>query len=158
MKKSSSAEDISLKLFVVLMKAWKTVGEHAIRQVQSSGVNFTDFTILEILLNKGDLPISSIGAKLYLTNGSMTAAIDRLERKGLVERIAHETDRRTKLVHLTKMGRQVINPIFREHAAVIHAATNGLKREEKELVVELIKRLGKYAEELPTEGGNLNNK
>jgi MarR family 2-MHQ and catechol resistance regulon transcriptional repressor len=158
MTKKASAEDVSLKLFVVLMKACKTVGEHAIRQVQSSGLNFTDFTILEILLNKGDLPISSIGAKLFLTNGSMTIAIDRLERKGLVERIAHRTDRRTKLVHLTKKGRQVINPIFREHAKAIQSATNGLKREEKELVVELVKRLGKYAEELPKEGGKLKNK
>lgn len=158
MNKRASAEDISLKLFVVLNKACKTVGEHAIRQVQSSGLNFTDFTILEILLNKGDLPISSIGAKLLLTNGSMTVAIDRLERKGLVERTAHETDRRTKLVHLTKTGREAINPIFREHAAVIQAATNGLKREEKELVIELIKRLGKYAEELPTEDGKLKNR
>src|ERR1700722_6247345 len=111
MKKSASAEDISLKLFVVLNKACKTVGEHAIRQVQCSGLNFTDFTIMEILLNKGDLPISNIGAKLLITNGSMTIAIDRLERKGFVERIAHETDRRTKLVHLTKKGREAINPI-----------------------------------------------
>ena len=158
MNKSVSAEDISLKLFVVLNKACKTVGEHAIRQVQSSGLNFTDFTILEILLNKGDLPISSIGAKLLLTNGSMTIAIDRLERKRFVERIAHETDRRTKLVHLTKRGREAIKPIFREHAAVIQAATNGLKREEKELVIELVKRLGKYAEELPKEDGKLKNK
>lgn len=155
MTKSASAEEISLKLFVVLNKACKALGEHAIRQVQFSGLNFTDFTILEILLNKGDLPISSIGAKLFLTNGSMTVAIDRLEKKDFVERVAHETDRRTKLVRLTKRGREAINPIFREHAAVIQAATNGLKREEKKIVVELLKRLGKYAEELAKEDGKL---
>jgi MarR family 2-MHQ and catechol resistance regulon transcriptional repressor len=156
MNKSASAEEISLKLFVVLNKAWKVVGEHAIRQVQSSGLNFTDFTILEILLNKGDLPISNIGAKLLLTNGSMTVAIDRLEKKGLVQRVAHETDRRTKLVRLTKKGREAIVPIFKEHAAVIHTAMNGLNREEKKLVTELLKKLGKYAEELPKEDGKPN--
>jgi MarR family 2-MHQ and catechol resistance regulon transcriptional repressor len=151
MNKTASAEEISLKLFVVLNKACKAMGEHATKQVQSSGLNFTDFTILEILLNKGDLPISSVGAKLFLTNGSMTTAIDRLETKGLVERVAHETDRRTKLVRLTKKGREAIVPIFKEHAAVIQAATNGLKREEKKLVIELLRKLGQYAEELPKE-------
>jgi MarR family transcriptional regulator, 2-MHQ and catechol-resistance regulon repressor len=149
LNKRASAEAISLKLFVVLNKACKAVGEHAIRQVQASGLNFTDFTILEILLNKGDLPISNIGGKLFLTNGSMTTAIDRLEKKGFVERVAHETDRRTKLVHLTAKGKDAIAPIFKEHAEVIDAATNGLKREEKILACELIKRLGKFAEELP---------
>ncbi len=104
---------------------------------------------MEILLNKGDLPISTIGARIPLTNGSMTVAIDRLEKKGLVERVAHESDRRTKLVHLTAKGKKTITPIFKEHAEVIEAATNGLKRDEKILAIELIKRLGKFAEELP---------
>jgi MarR family transcriptional regulator, 2-MHQ and catechol-resistance regulon repressor len=149
MQKNSSNQEISLKLFIVMNRASRAMGEHATRQVQASGLNFTDFVILEILLNKGDLPISTIGAKIPLTNGSMTTAIDRLETKGLVERVAHESDRRTKLVHLTPQGKKVIAPIFKEHAAIIEAATNGLKREEKLLAIELIKRLGKFAEELP---------
>ena len=152
MQKSSSNQEISLKLFVVINRAFRAMGEHAMRHVQASGLNLTDFAILEILLNKGDLPISTIGARVPLTNGSMTIAIDRLEKKGLVERIAHESDRRTKLVHLTPKGKKAIAPIFKEHAAVIDAATNGLKREEKILAIELIKRLGKFAEELPITG------
>jgi MarR family 2-MHQ and catechol resistance regulon transcriptional repressor len=130
-EKSSSNQEISLKLFVVMNRAFRAVAEHAMRHVQASGLNLTDFAILEILLNKGDLPISTIGARIPLTNGSMTIAIDRLEQKGFVERIAHETDRRTKLVHLTPKGKKAIAPIFKEHAAVIESATNGLKREEK---------------------------
>jgi MarR family 2-MHQ and catechol resistance regulon transcriptional repressor len=153
MEKSTSDQEISLKLFLVVNKAGKALAEHALRQVQASGLNLTDFAILEVLLNKGNLPISSIGAKIGLTNGSMTIAIDRLEKKGLVERLAHETDRRTKLVRLTLKGRKAIAPIFKEHAAVIEAATNGLKRQEKILVIELVKRLGKFAEELPKEAG-----
>jgi MarR family transcriptional regulator, 2-MHQ and catechol-resistance regulon repressor len=149
MQKNSSNQEISLKLFLVMNRAFRAMGEHASRQVQASGLNFTDFVILEILLNKGDLPISTIGAKIPLTNGSMTIAIDRLEKKGFVERIAHETDRRTKLVHLTPAGKSAIAPIFEEHAAVIEAATSGLKREEKIKAIELIKKLGKFAEELP---------
>src|SRR5882672_6392803 len=137
MEKNASNQEISLKLFIVMNRAFRAMTEHAMRQVQASALNLTDFVILEILLNKGDLPISTIGAKIPLTNGSMTIAIDRLETKRLVERVAHETDRRTKLVHLTPRGKKAIAPIFEEHAAVIEAATNGLKREEKILAIEL---------------------
>ena len=44
-----------------------------------------------------------------MTSGGMTAAIDRLERKGLVERVPNPTDRRGSLVRLTDAGRSVVD-------------------------------------------------
>ena len=40
-----------------------------------------------------------------MTSGSITAAIDRLEQKSLVERCADASDRRSRVVHLTDEGR-----------------------------------------------------
>ena len=42
---------------------------------------------MEVLLHKGPLPIKMIGEKVLLTSGSMTAAINRLEKKGFLEQI-----------------------------------------------------------------------
>src|SRR5258708_40212975 len=64
----------------------------------------SDFAVLEALLHKGPLPVNEIGKKILLTSGSITVAIDRLETKGLVQRRASGTDRRGRIVHLTKEG------------------------------------------------------
>jgi len=47
----------------------------------------------------------------------MTVAVDRLEAKELVERRAHGTDRRARIVHLTKEGRKLITRVYADHAA-----------------------------------------
>src|SRR3989442_13163072 len=77
----------------------------------------SDFAVLEALLHKGPLPINEIGKKVLLTSGSITVAVDRLETKGLVERRAHGTDRRARIVHLTKEGRKGITCAYADHAA-----------------------------------------
>lgn len=136
---------LSLKLFTVLHRSTVAVQRPAWQQIQQAGLGPSDFAVLEVLLHKGSLPISTIGSKILLTNGSMTTAVDRLAAKGLVERVEHESDRRTKIVTLTSKGKALIEPIFVEHAAVIEAATAGLTYEEKLQFVELAKKLGKYA-------------
>lgn len=136
---------LSLKLFTVLHRSTVAVQRPAWQQIQQAGLGPSDFAVLEVLLHKGSLPISTIGSKILLTNGSMTTAVDRLAAKGLVERVEHESDRRTKIVSLTSKGKALIEPIFVEHAAVIEAATAGLTYDEKLQFVELAKKLGKYA-------------
>ena len=49
------------------------------------------------------LPIS-IAEKVFLTSGSMTAAVDRLESKGLVQRKADASDRRARVVDVGRDG------------------------------------------------------
>jgi MarR family 2-MHQ and catechol resistance regulon transcriptional repressor len=150
MKDKLTNKEISLKLFVVLTRAAKAVQERAQQQVQTSNLGLTDFAILEALLNKGQLPISAVASKVLITNGSMTSAVDRLAEKGLVERFNHETDRRTKLINLTKKGRSLILPIFADHSKTIEAATDGLTEDEKLKFIKLAKKLGKYAAENPS--------
>ncbi|CAN5375783.1 MarR family transcriptional regulator [soil metagenome] len=146
MSNKSSNSKLSLKLFTVLHRSAAAVQRLAWQQVQRANLGPSDFAVLEVLLHKGSLPISTIGSKILLTNGSMTTAIDRLEAKGLVERVSHASDRRTKLVALTADGQALIEPIFVEHAAVIEAAAAGLSYDEKLQFIELAKKLGKYAE------------
>ncbi len=145
-KQKLSNSKLSLKLFTVLHRSAAAVQRLAWQHVQQANLGPSDFAVLEVLLHKGSLPISTIGSKILLTNGSMTTAVDRLEKKGLVERVCHESDRRTKLVSLTNKGRALIEPIFVAHTAVIEAATAGLTYDEKLQFVELAKRLGKHAE------------
>jgi len=89
-------------VFLVLWKAARAVEGYAKKSVSGLEMCGSDFAVLEALLHKGPLPINEIGKRVLLTSGSITVAVDRLETKGLVERRAHGTDRRARIVHLRR--------------------------------------------------------
>src|SRR4030095_819232 len=92
-------------VFLVLWKAASAVQAYAEKSVAELEMCGSDFAVLEALLHKGPLPVNEIGKKVLLTSGSITVAVDRLETRGLVERRAHGSDRRARIVHLTTQGR-----------------------------------------------------
>ena len=89
--------------------------------------------------------MNTVGALVTLTSGSSTAAIDRLEKKGLVRRAPDATDRRTRIVHLTARGKILIEAAFRKHAADMETVTATLSATEKKTLLDLLKKLGKSA-------------
>src|SRR3954468_7064824 len=99
-------------LWLIMMKAYQAMNRHALQSIDSTGLCLSDFGVLEILLHKGPVPICSMCDKLQLTSGSLTAAIDRLEKKELVVRQFDDQDRRVRIVHLTDKGRALIEKMF----------------------------------------------
>ena len=105
--------------WLVLGKAFHAAAKYLYAGLGETGIDDTDFRILEALLNKGPLPVNTIGPKVYLTPGSISVAIDRLLDRGLVSRVESREDRRVRIVSLTPKGKELIAPIFRKHAAEI---------------------------------------
>src|SRR5467141_740060 len=110
-------------VFLVLWKAARAVEAYAENSVSALEMCGSDFAVLEALLHKGPLPVNEIGKKVLLTSGSTTVAVDRLEAKGFVERRAHGSDRRARIVHLTKAGRKLITRVYADHAADMEKLT-----------------------------------
>jgi len=133
-------------LWLVLWKAAHMVEAHAHRNVAAQGMGLSDFGVLETLLHKGPLPIKDLGSKVLLTSGSITTAVDRLETKGLVERIADKQDRRTRIVRLTATGRRAIQRAFAQHTQAMEQATSALDRKDRAQLIALLRRLGQDAE------------
>lgn len=144
---TTPGQDLSLKLFVVLARAYKTLMEHARRDIEKEGVGQTEFAVLEVLYHKGQLTIGEIGAHVLLTSGSMTYVVNKLEERGLVERKPCPDDHRATFIALTSDGRRLVGRIFPGHAAAIERATAALSADEKRKTVELLKTLGLGAAE-----------
>ncbi len=142
------SEQLSVHLWLVMMKAYQAVRQHDERSIATSGLCPSDFGTLEVLLHKGPQPVNVIGEKILLTSGSITAAVDRLERKGLVERQASATDRRVRLVNLTVTGRTLIEGIFQQHQLALDRALSGLNTAEKQTLIDLLKKMGQEASRL----------
>lgn len=139
-------EDSGVHLWLLLWKATKAVEVHARRSVEASGLCLSDFGVLEALLHKGPLPVSALGRKVLLSSGSMTAAVDRLERSGLVERVSAATDRRSRIVHLTEKGKSLIRPVFAKHERDMERVFSLLHTPERNALVSLLRKLGREAE------------
>src|SRR2546426_5465001 len=89
-------------VWLVLMKAFRALAAHAGKSLNPSrtGLGDSDFRVLEVLLHKGPLPVNTIGPKVWLTPGSISVAVDRLEKAALVKRKNTE-DRRGRPGGLT---------------------------------------------------------
>ena len=134
-------------IWLILMKAHRALAYHAEQSIVGFGFCFSDFATLEALLHKGPQSVTEIAHRIGLTTGSMTIALDRLARRGLVRRYAHPTDRRNRVIRLTAAGRKLIEKAFLEHASVMEEIGKSLSTEERGVLIELLKRLGKGAEE-----------
>ncbi len=74
-------------------------------------LTFSRFEALALLhfSRRGSLPLGKMGDRLMVHPTSVTNAIDRLERDGLVRRVPHAEDRRTVLAEITDEGRRVVS-------------------------------------------------
>jgi MarR family 2-MHQ and catechol resistance regulon transcriptional repressor len=150
MKRKDSTErqdSTGVHVWLVLMKAFQALARHAEGSIEQTELGDSDFRVLEALLHKGPLPVNTVGPKVWLTPGSISVAVDRLVKKGLVTRKDRAGDRRVRQVELTAKGRALITRGFREHAAAMETAVSVLSKMERLTLLRLLKKLGKHAAE-----------
>lgn len=133
----------SLKLFVVLSKAYRSLMDQAVKDMKSYGLASAEFMVLEVLYHRTRIPLQQIGEKILVTSGSITYNIDKLEKKGLLKRVPCSEDRRVTYAEITDAGRELFDEIFPRHVASIHDLMGGLNTGEKKQTIELLKKLGK---------------
>jgi MarR family 2-MHQ and catechol resistance regulon transcriptional repressor len=132
-------------LRLIFGKANKAIERIDKNSIARTGLNVSDFSILEALLHKGPMPINTVGEKVLLTSGSMTAAANRLESKGLVERIQDPLDGRCFYLHLTNIGLKLIREAYQRHSENLDKIFECLDENERTELVRLLKKVGFHA-------------
>ncbi|CAA6678880.1 MarR family winged helix-turn-helix transcriptional regulator [Lentimonas sp. CC11] len=136
-------------LFLLLWKASHAVNAYSQKSINAAGLSsLSDFAVLELLLHLGAQPVNVIGEKILLTSGSITTAVQRLEKRGLVRRERSIEDARVVLVHLTDLGLELIEPSFEAHAKDLNVLFDVLNEDERTQFANLIRKVGQRAEEL----------
>ena len=136
-----------IHLWLVLWKASRAVEALAQRSIARFGMVQSDFGVLEALLHRGPLSAKQLGAKVLLTSGSITAAIDRLAARGLVRREDDAADRRACIVQLTAAGRRSIERAFAQHRREMEEALTGFSANERKALLPLLRSVGRVAEQ-----------
>jgi MarR family transcriptional regulator, 2-MHQ and catechol-resistance regulon repressor len=145
--KESGGRITAPRLWMVMTRSHRALRLLAEQSIAKAGLCLTDFAALESLLHKGPLTISEIQDKVLLASGSMTAAIDRLEKLGLIVRKPSANDRRERIVELTREGKRVAASCFEKHAKDLEDLMSVLSEKEKGQVYRSLKKLGLLAAE-----------
>src|SRR6266550_3263087 len=143
--RAKDADISGTHLWLVMMKAHRTLERLADRSIQSLDVCLSDFAVMEMLLHKGPQPVNEIGRRIELTSGAITTAVDRLESRGIVTREAHESDRRTRIVRLTARGKEQAAKLFAGHKTAMDFAASRLSKTERATLIQLLRKVGTTA-------------
>ncbi|HEY3486399.1 MAG TPA: MarR family transcriptional regulator [Ilumatobacteraceae bacterium] len=107
-------------------------------------LNESDYGVLAPLRRAGapyELTPTELARQKMMTSGGMTAALDRLERKGLLVRVPNPADRRGSLVRLTDEGLAVMDRAMELHTEAEHALVAPLSSRDRARLRDLLATL-----------------
>ena len=100
-------------LFDSLEKSTKSYRQLTQANIAAAGIAITldQWQILKTLQDNPDITHQEIADRVFKDLASITRIIDRLVRKGAVQRTPHSEDRRRSALTLTRTGRQSIRAV-----------------------------------------------
>lgn len=138
--------DLNLKAFIGLSRTTQALHRRAGAIFNQGGLTSAQFAVLEALYHKGDLTINEIIDSILSTSGNMTVVINNLEKDAMIERHPNPNDKRSYIIAITQKGRKKIEEIFPGHVEDLAESFTGLKEEEKEMLVHLLKKINTRSE------------
>lgn len=110
-------------------------------QVRGFGLTEGQFRFLETLFRAGPMSQAEIGRRISRHDSDIHVVAGSLEKRGLIARRAHETDRRKVSVHLTPEGRKLISRFLPHREKLIRAQMAVLSCRGLDSLTRLCRRL-----------------
>ncbi|WP_410891571.1 MarR family winged helix-turn-helix transcriptional regulator [Neobacillus sp. 204] len=123
------------------MQTSKGIHDQIKEEMAKNKLGITEFSVLEILYQKGKQTIQQIGNCILVSSGSMTYCLDKLEQRGLLSRNACPDDRRMIHVRLTDDGNKLMNEIMPKYHKFVDDMFDSLNSDEAETLVNLLKKV-----------------
>ena len=141
--KGSPAEERALHAYIKLARASNNAMAYARGGLETSGLSYSQFAVLEALYHIGPLHLGELARRILKSSGNITLVIDNLQKRGLVKRQQQGNDKRFFLATITPVGRKLIAKIFPNHARQIVEIMGRLTLAEQEELGRLCRKLGK---------------
>ena len=132
-------KDTLNELLVKLFRNINTIEEQAIRTEEYRDMTTNDMHVIEAIGTGAAKNMTSVAKTLAVTTGTLTISVNSLVKKGYVERVRSEEDRRVVLISLTAKGKKAFAHHKKFHDDMIRNVLEGLSDEEQ---VVLQKSLG----------------
>ncbi|WP_028033645.1 MarR family winged helix-turn-helix transcriptional regulator [Chelativorans sp. J32] len=105
------------------------------------GVTPGEARVLLHAARAGEVRQNVLADRMGLEAMTLSTYVDRLEERGLVQRLPDPSDRRAKLVRLTPAASDALDAIMRATAAVRQRAREGLNDQEWAVLKELLRKV-----------------
>lgn len=139
--------DINHTLNEVLVKLFRNVNvieERAIRTEEYKDVTTNDMHVIEAIGMEGARNMTSVARSLEVTTGTLTIAVNSLVKKGYVDRVRSEEDRRVVLVSLSNKGRKAYLHHRKFHDQMIDSVVQELTEEEQVVLEKALSKLNRF--------------
>ena len=108
-------------------------------------IGVIEWRVLMVLAHQDGLTMSELAHRVLTKQPTLTKAVDRMERAGLVQRRTPDQDRRRTLVLLTERGRETATPLLADaraqESAVVSEEGEANIRQLRTLLRQLVDRL-----------------
>jgi len=124
------------------------IEEYSIKQGSFSDLSITEIHTVEAVGLYGSKTMSEISALLEITMGTLTTAVDKLIKKGYMERSRSDTDRRIVNVSLTKRGKLAYRIHEKFHLDMVQAIMLDFTPQEEEILLIALSKLNIHLKEI----------
>lgn len=137
----TAIKPLTEKTLLELVRTYQAFSTYSEVFVHQFNLTSAQFDVIVTLGREAGMNTGEIGERTLITKGTLTGVIDRLEKKGLVQREVPAEDRRSVVVKLTPEGQAIFNQAFPAHVADIERRLEQLESSELELLIVLLSRL-----------------
>ena len=136
-----------------LLRTHQAFLAYAANHVHTLDLTLPQYDIIITLGDTAGMTFKKLGEKTLITKGTLTGVIGRLEDKGLVQRVASETDGRSQIVRLTAAGEDLYRRTFPEHLVFINRIFDDYTPEDIVNLEDSLRRLHRTVTTLRSSGG-----
>ena len=132
------------EVLVRLFRNINVIEERAICTGDYKDVTANDMHVIEAIDMEEARNMSSVARSLGVTTGTLTIAVNSLVKKGYVERVRSEEDRRVVLVSLSEKGKKAYLHHRQFHEQMIEAIVEELSEEEQAVLEKALVKLDRF--------------
>lgn len=139
--------EIEQRLNEVLVKLFRLINsieEQAVKTEGYRNITTNDMHVIEAIGIGSPRNMTAVAKRLGVTTGTLTIAVNGLVKKGFVERVRSEEDRRVVLVSLSEKGKAVFSRHQKFHEEMIGAVVSQLDEGEKNTLEKALKNLNDF--------------
>lgn len=135
------------KLLVQLFNDILHIEEKSLKKTEFTDLSITEIHTIEAIGLDRERTMGEIAHDLRITVGTLTTAINKLIKKGYVQRKRIEEDRRVVLVSLTERGKEAHNVHFVFHDEMIKAMLSEFSDGEEQMLAGALEKLTDFFED-----------
>lgn len=135
-------------LFVLMFNQILNIEEDTLKKGEFGNLTVSELHVIDAIGMEDVSPMTALATKLNITVGTLTISINNLVKKGYVERVRSEEDRRVVLISLTDLGRKAFVHHEKFHDEMISSAMSELEPEETIALIKALSKVTDYFKDL----------